>query len=244
MKHIILSIVAFFLVLFAYTKLAGPLPFSITSVTTNKNDIFAVTGEGKVSIAPDIAYVTVGVQAQAKTVKDVQAQLNSAMGSVTEAIKKIGIDGKDIKSENYSIYPTYDYTGSQQRITGYNASSNLEVKIKDIEKVNAVIDGATGAGANTVGNVTFSVEDKEKAQNEARKLAVAEAKKKAENAASIAGFRLGNIINYTESFDGEPRPIPMYAKAEGMGGGPSGDTQIQPGSNEIRVTVTLEYELQ
>lgn len=237
------AVVLFFIALFAYSKLVGPIPFSVNSITTTKTDTFSVTGEGKVTIPPDIAVVSAGVQAQGPTVKAVQDQLNKNINAVSAAVKVAGVDAKDIKTSGYNINPMYDYTGGPQRITGYQASSNLTIKVRAIDKANAVIDAATGAGANQIGGITFDVDNKTAAQNQARELAVADAKSKATNAAKIAGFKLGNIINYSEDFGSAPRPIPMFAKADaGLGGG--APTAVEPGSNEITVDVTLSYQIQ
>ncbi len=243
MKNIGGAVILFFIALFAYTKLVGPIPFSVNSVTTTKPDTSSVTGEGKVSAPPDIAIVNAGVQAQGSTVKIVQDQRNKNSNAVSAAVKSAGVDGKDIQTSGYNINPMYDYTAGSQRITGYQASSDLTIKVRAIDKANAVIDAATAAGANQIGGITFDVDNKTAAQNQARGLAVADAKSKAENAAKMAGFSLGRIINYSEDFGGAPRPGPMLAKAEtGLGAG--APTQVETGTNEIMVTVTLSYQIQ
>lgn len=247
MKNISAAIIVFFVMLFAYSKLIGPFPLSIHQVTTTKSDTFMVSGEGKVTVIPDIAVVTVGVQSQGTTVQQTQEDLNKKMNAVKDAIKKLGIDDKDIKTANYSIYPSYDYRVRPQKITGYNASSNLVIKVRKIDSANSVIDAATAQGANSVGGVSFDVDDKTKAENEARVQAVSEAKKKAEVAASAAGFRLGNVINYAEDFGGG-RPYPLAAgktmmAADAVAVPESAPTEVSPGSQEITITVTLSYEI-
>ena len=244
MKNTASIVILFFLLLFAYTKLVGPIPFSVTSVTTTKSDTFSVTGSGKTTVVPDIAVVNVGVTSQGATAKAAQEELNTKINAVSDAIKKLGVSEKDIQTSNYSVYPNYDFvTGDQRGVSGYQASSNLTVKIRDIEKANGVIDAATGAGANQVSGVSFDVDDKSKAENEAREKAVAQARKKAEDAARIAGFKLGRIINYSESFGGEPRPIPLMEKAAGAPDDAIA-TQVEPGTNEVIVIVTLSFEIQ
>lgn len=233
-------ILTFFVVLFIYNRFLGPLPFSVTSVSTQKSDTFNVSGEGKVAVAPDIALINVGVAAQAPTVKAAQDQLNANTNKVSKAIKQLGIEEKDIQTSNYNIYPTYDYTSGSQRITGYSANSTLSIKVREIDKGSSVIDAATANGANQVGGIVFEVDDRTKAENEARELAVSQAKEKAENAAKIAGFQLGRIVNYAESFGDFPRPIPLQAQG-GEKAPPS--TSLEPGSNEITVTVTLSFEI-
>lgn len=243
MKNTAGLIAFFFISLFVYTKLAGPIPFSLSSVVTTKTDTFSVTGEGKATATPDIAVVNAGVTAQGASVKQVQQDLNTKINAVTAAVKKVGVDAKDIQTTNYSIQPTYDFQAPTQRITGYQANTNVTIKVRNLDLANGVVDAATGAGANQVGGITFDVSDKTKAENEARELAVAEAKKKAETAAKAAGFTLGKVINYSEDFGGRV-PIPMYAKADAAMGAPERLlTQIEPGSSEIIVTVSLSYEI-
>ncbi len=238
---ILFTFLTFYLLLFTYTKLVGPIPFSVNSVTTTKTDTFSVTGEGESSMKPDLANISLGVQSSGPTVRAAQDQLNAAINKVSEAIKSQGIDPKDIQTQNYSINPNYDYQNPSQKITGYSASSNLAVKIRDINKVNSVIDSATAAGANQVGGVNFDVSDKLKAQNEARRLAVSDAKQKAEAAAQIAGFHLGRLVNYNENFGDQIRPIPYAVGA--LDAETKQSTQIEPGSNTIHVTITLNYEI-
>lgn len=236
---IFLSLAIFFLFLFVYTKLAGPIPFSVNSVTTNKTDSFSVTGDGKVTAKPDLATINVGVSAQGTTVKLVQDQMNSAINKVSQAIKNLGVEAKDIQTSNYNVNPSYDFNGGSQRINGYQASTNLVIKVRNLDKVNSVIDEATANGANQVGGINFDVDDKTQAENEARSQAVAQAKRKAEEAAKIAGFSLGKIINYSENFGSNPRPIAIMAADKAQGSA----TQVEPGSSEIQVSVTLSYEV-
>ena len=237
----LIPILFFFVCLFIYTKLAGPIPFSVNSVTTNKSDTFTVSGEGKSIAKPDVAVLTVGVSANGSSVKTAQEQINLNINKVTEAIKKLGISPDDIKTTNYSINPNIDYREGNQRVTGYSASTNLSIKVKEIDKINSVIDAATGSGANQVGGVSFEVSDKEKAQNEAREMAVRQAKKKAEDATKIAGFKLGKVINYSEELPLDRGPIPLYA--QGASEIQAKDTQVEPGSSEIKVMVILSYEI-
>lgn len=243
MKNVGGAVILFFIALFAYTKLVGPISFSVNSISTTKTDTFSVTGEGKITVPPDIAMISAGVQAQGPTVKIAQDELNKNINAVSAAVKSAGVDAKDIKTSGYNINPMYDYRAGGQKITGYQASSDLTIKVRVIDKANAVIDAATAAGANQVGGISFDVDDKTAAQNKARELAVAAAKSKAENAAKIAGFKLGRVINYSEDFGNAPRPIMMAAKAEtGLGAGEP--TSVEPGTNEITVNVTLSYQIQ
>ncbi len=229
----------FFLSLFIYTKLAGPIPFYINSVTTTKQTTFDVSGTGKVSTKPDIANVIVGVTATDLTVKNAQDKLNLNINKVSDGLKNLGIKPEDIKTENYNINPNYDFS-QVQRITGYTASSNLSIKIRNLENVNKAIDSATSSGANQVGGVSYDVENKLAAENSAREAAIKEAKQKAQQAASLAGFKLGKIINYQESGIGDPRPMPL---AQGLVAKDEVTTNIEPGTSDIQISVTLSFEV-
>lgn len=238
----VIGATTFFILLFTFTKLFGPIPFSVNSITTQKSTTFDVTGEGKVTIKPDVASVSVGIRAQGSTVKAAQDQINNVINKVSEAIKDLGVDKRDIQTINYSIYPDYDYSGSSQRIKGYTASTNLSIKVGDTDKVNSVIDVATSNGANEVSGISFEVDDQTKAENEAREKAVVDAKSKAENASKIAGFKLGRIINYSENFEGG-LPKPYAVGAVSLESKEAPPTQMEPGSSEITVIVTLSYEI-
>lgn len=250
MKHLpkvfpfFLVIVFFFLSLFLYSKLAGPIPFSLISTVTNKTDVFSVSGEGKVVAKPDIAYVSVGIEKSANTVEQAQIQINEVNQKIVEGLKKLGINAeKDIKTESYLINPNFDWNSGRQKITGYTASTNLSVKVKKIGQINDVIDAATNGGANRVSGISFDVEDKEKLQETARQDAVAQAKRKAEQAAKAAGFKLGRIINYSESAGGV-FPQPLYNRADLKVASESPATEIQTGSQEIKITVSLSYQIE
>jgi hypothetical protein len=246
----LISLAVFFILLFGFTKILGPIPFDITSVTTSKSDAFSVTGEGKVEAKPDSATVRLGVVARAATAELVKSQLNTNINKVIESVKGLGVAEDKIKTENFNIYPEYGEVKpllpgtqpvDQNRISGYTANTNITVTVDTAELANQIIDIGTASGANQVGGVDFQVKDKNAALNQAREMAVKDAKQKAEDAARIAGFKLGKIINYSEGQNGDyPRPLAMAAdKAQGG----SVPTNVQPGTNEIAVTVILSYEL-
>lgn len=232
----VITFLVFFVLLFVYTKISGPIPLSINSVTTTKLDTFNVTSEGKVSVIPDIAVVNLGVRAEGASVKAAQDQINQVISKVSEEVKKVGVEAKDIQTANYNIQSDVEPGATTQRITGYTAYTTLTIKVRDIAKADIVIDTATANGANQVSGISFEVSDRTKAENEAREKAVSLAKSKAENAAKIAGFKLGKIINYSEGFSGSP--IPMRAALES-----AQPTAIEPGSSEVQVVVTLSFEI-
>lgn len=244
------TLLAFFILMFVYVKVAGPIPFDVNSVSTSKSDAFSVTGEGKVDAIPDSATVRLGVLAKAATKEEAKNILNTNINKVIGVVKALGVEDKDIKSDNFNIYPEYgavvrtipeiSQPEDQNKITGYTGNTNLTITVKTADLANKIVDAGVAVGANQVGGIDFQVKDKDAALNQARELAVADAKKKAEDAARIAGFKLGKVINYAEG-QGGGYPVPMLSKAEDAQGGAA--TNVQPGTNEISLTVTLSYEI-
>lgn len=237
------SIILFlFLCLFIYTKVAGPIPFAVNSIQTTKSDVFHVDGIGKISQAPDSAHISFGVTKTATTVADAQNQTNSAISSILDSLKKLGIAEKDMQTTNYSVSPNYNFQAGNQTITGYTVTQQINLKLSPIEKVNQALDTITKNGANLVGQVSFGFSDElqKKLEDKARQMAVQDAKDKAQSLANASGIHLGQIIDVTESASPQPPVImPMAADAKDQGSAP---TQITPGENTISTTVTLSYQ--
>lgn len=254
---IALTVVFILLSLFVYTKLAGPIPFSVTSTTTQKSDSFSVTGEGKASIKPDKATVRLGVVADGATADIAKNKMNEVINNVTAQLKALGIAEKDIKTENISVNENYDNRPVQvdkvdastppvrdpnSRATSYRANTNLVITANQIDLANKAIDVGSKNGINQLGGVEFDNADKSAAENEARIKAVADAKAKADTAAKAAGFSLGKIINYSEGRNGSS---PMaYGKAmDAQTNAGNTRTELNPGENEVVMSVTLSYEV-
>lgn len=221
---------------FSYGKFGPGIP--ITSVVTQKQELFSVTGEGKITVVPDTAIVSLGISLNKPSVKAAQDEVNSVISEITKSLRALNIDAKDIKTSNYSIYPQYDYqTTGGNRISGYQVSANLTVKVREFDKVNQVIDTATTKGANNVGGVQLTVDDTKQKEllQQAREMAVKDAKSKAESLASAAGMTLGKIVNIQEDSNNFPRPMMAVADS-------SAKTNIEPGSTDVTTSVTLFYE--
>lgn len=256
-KTPIVTVVLIFISFLVYTKVFGPIPFYINSVNTTKTDLFSSSGEGDATAIPDEGLVNVGVTKSAATVEDAQKQVNTVSEKLISDLIKLGIDDKDIKTTNYNVNPNYNdirpigmmtpgSSGVVERsgnVTGYEVTQNIEVKVQPIELINKVIDIATKDGANLVGgtNFTFSDNLQKSLEEKATKLAVEEAKSKAESLASISGIRLGKIVNIVSN-NNNPRPFYMMdssAKAEDQA---TPQTNVTPGQSTVTIGVTIYYE--
>jgi len=238
-----LTIIFALLSLFVFTKIFGPIPFSVNSINTNKESLFTVTGTGEVSAVPDTTMVNLGVNKKATTAEAAKDQVNKIINQITDDLKKLGIDEKDIKTTNFSVNPNYDYTQEGQKSNGFNADANIEVKTKTVDKANQAIDTATRDGATQVGGVQFVPDDSKQKdlESKARRLAIKNAKEKAESIANDAGIHLGRIVDVQEN--GEyPRPVLYNKMSADTRSAPEDTTKLNPGENKITSTVSLSYE--
>ncbi len=238
------AVITFFILLFVFAKWGPAINFNTTNHTSGEP--FVVTGEGKVTVTPDIAKVTVGIQESGVSLKQVQDSVNKKSKNLTDAIKKLGVGEGDIKTTSYNVYPQYDYTSAAQKITGYQVSTDYQITVKDFDKINDVIVTTTANGGNVVDGVSFEINQETKKQKlqEARDLAVKEAKEKAEGLAKSAGISLGKIINISENQTGgniRPLALPISGGADLQKTVSQPD--IQPGTTEIDVMVSLSYEV-
>jgi uncharacterized protein YggE len=226
-------------------RVIGPIPFSISQTTTMKQTTFDVTGQSELNVVPDEAQVSVGIENTASSVASAQQKVNATINDITDALKDLGVDKKDIRTQNYNVNPSYDYSSSASKITGYRVDTNLRVTIHDFEKVNDVIDKATSLGANQVNGIQFTMsKEKEKeVTKQAREEAIKDARNKANELAGMAGLRLGRVLNVYESPTYQPMPYYMADRMNAQVAKSSVEsTQIQPGSQEFNFSVTLSYE--
>ena len=183
---------------------------------------------------------------QARTLLSIDIN-NDKINAIIKALKTIGIADKDVKTTNYNLYPKHNWVeGTGDFIDGYTLSQQLELKIRDFDKVAQVLQTATSLGANTIDQVQFSVEDPQKVKGEAMKEAVAKAKEKAQSIADASGLKLGKLVNVSEDTGSIPTPTAYSAPTtNGMGGGDTSVTtpDIQPGQEEVTVSMSLTYRL-
>lgn len=230
----------------AVTRWVAPLPLSITQTTTEKSAAFSATGRSSVTTIPDRVEVTLGVSRREDDIKQAQAKANEIINKINTDVQAMGVSRDDIKTQNYSIFPIYDYQTGSQRVMGYSVDVSLMVSLTDFDKLNRVIDMATAAGANQVSGIQFKLsEAKEKdVKAQARAEAIADAKVTAEELAKLAGMKLGKVINVIEEpqFNGIIPPYPEAAAMMGKGGGAGAPTNVEPGSTMYTYSVTVSYE--
>ncbi len=212
----------------------------------------SVNGKAELMIVPDIATFNFGTQETSETVESAQKLATDKINKAIDLVKKAGVEEKDIKTISYNINPHYEQGACTQFrcppavITGYDVSQQVEVKVRDTAKAGGILSSLGSVNLNNISGLTFTVDDDESKMDEARKMAIKDAREKAEELADSLDARLGRLVTY---YDNNPYPMPYYAKGgvamdvamvenQAMGA-PS----LPAGENQIVSNVTLVYEL-
>lgn len=222
---------------------------------------FSVSGEGKIVSIPDVAEFNFSVITQGgKDIAKIQKENTDKINNAIAFLKSKKIEDKDIKTQNYSLDPQYQYYECRvvyntigiatkpcppPEIVGYSINQTVSVKIRDFGQIGDTLSGVIKNGANSVSQLSFTIDNPDSIKNQARAEAIEKAKEKAKSIAKAGGFRLGKLLSIEEGY--YPQPIYSYAtKAMGMGGAATDEAaapSIQPGSQETTVNISLRYEI-
>jgi len=216
---------------------------------------FSVDATGKAISVPDVAKFTFSVITEGgKDVAALQKTNTDQTNAAISYLKDQGVAVKDIKTAGYNINPRYQYYPCSNTspcrapdITGYSVNQSVEVKVRDFGKAGTVLSGVVSNGANSVSGLTFTTDDPTAVEDDARADAIKKAQVKAESIAKAGGFTLGRLLSINESSDGSSQP--PYPYAYGLGGSNDAAVQkvsaptIEPGSQEVNVSVSLQYEI-
>ena len=217
------------------------LPARAADPTTGTTEhTVSVSGTGEVSVAPDVADVVLGVSVQKPTVAEAQTSAATAMAAVVAAVKKDGVADKDIVTIDISLSPVYDYSssGSAPKLVGQQFSNTIKVTVRDLKSVASVIDDSIASGATTVSGITFRLNDPTKVQAQARKLAMADARSKADALTASAGVAVKGVASITETTVTTPVTYSAQDLAKSAG---STSTPIQTGTTDVEVQVQVSY---
>lgn len=204
----------------------------------------SISATGDVKRAPDLAILSAGVQTQAETAQQAMQDNAAAMQGVFTALEEAGVSKRDMQTSNFSLQPQYDYSnrqnGAPPRLTGYTASNQLTVQVRDLDSLGETMDALVAAGGNTFSGLNFALDDPTAARNEARRLAMSEAILRAELYAAASGYEVARIVTLSESggFQG-PQPVAMMARSMDM----VESTPIASGEVGYAITVNVVFEL-
>ncbi|CAH1650620.1 26 kDa periplasmic immunogenic protein [Hyphomicrobiales bacterium] len=204
----------------------------------------SVTGEGEVSVAPDMAILNLSVLREGETARAALTAANDAMKQVLTALKEAGIAERDLQTSGLSIQPRFAQPGkdrnNEPKITGYTVSNALTVRVRKLAEAGAILDKAVSLGVNQGGGIVFAKDDLKPTLTEARKLAVADAIARAKTLAEAADIRLGRILEIEEQ-SGLSRPMPYGAPMRMAASDAS--VPMASGENSYRTQVNVVFEI-
>lgn len=239
------SIVILAVILPAAIILSACGPATIIANPQPPQRTLVVNGTGTVNLTPDIAYINIGVHTESPTASEAASANNVQTQQVVAGLKNAGVDVKDIRTMNFSIYPNtqYDPQTNQKLGTTYVVDNTVYVTVRKLDSLGDLLDAAVKSGANNINSIQFDVADKNPALKQARDGAVKDAKAQAQELASSAGVTLGNLqnINFVNNL---PQPL-MESFGKGGGGGAAADVAvpINPGTMTLTVNVAMTYEI-
>jgi uncharacterized protein len=199
------------------------------------------SGTGEVYLVPDVAYVYIGVKANADDVATALANNNTQANAVAQAVKDLGVEAKDVQTTSFNVYPMQDYAPDGTVSRNYFVVENtVYITVRDLSKLGTLLDAVVKSGANTINGITFDVKDKEAALAQARDLAIQDAIAEAQSIAKTSGVKLGDLQNvsvYTNN-----TPTPMY-DAKGGAMSAAANVPISAGQLVITANANLIYEI-
>ncbi len=206
----------------------------------------AVSGTGRVTVVPDIGVINIGIEVSRPTVAAARSEAARSMDAMRASLRRNGVEDKDIATQFFNIQPQYGSLSSLDRpgtpaITGYTVNNQLTVKVRQFDNISTVLDGAVAAGGDAarVNGVSFTVDQPERYEAEARDKAVADARGRAEQLAKLAGVQLGAARSVTENFSTPPTDLRFASSAAQ----PGDETAISPGETEVTLTVNIVYDV-
>jgi uncharacterized protein YggE len=200
------------------------------------------SGEAIVTKAPDRAYISISAEARARESKEAQRLNAQTMTEVLAKLKSAGLAGDAIKTTGYDLQPDFEYANGRQTLKGYISRNSIEARVDDLDKLGGILDVAVGAGATSVSNVRFDLKDRRAAEQEALRLAVQDARARADAIAAGAGMKVERIVRIEEQRAGGVTPRPMMMDMR-MAGAPATPTPVVPGNLEIHANVTVTSAL-
>ena len=205
---------------------------------SHEGPVIVTTGEGVVKLAPDRVWITIAAESRARSPKEAQRVNADAMKAVLDKLKGLGLAGDAIRTSGYDLQPQFDYVSGRQTLRDYLARNAVEVRVDDVARAGDVLDAAVGSGATSVSGVRFDLKDRSVVERDALRKAVADARARADAAASGAGMKVDRVVRIEEQRVMMPEPRPMMMARQSMVA-EAGAPPIVAGEIEVRVMVTM-----
>ncbi|MEW4370959.1 SIMPL domain-containing protein [Paenibacillus kandeliae] len=215
-----------------------------TTQTASATGVINVSGNGKITVKPDIAYVSIGVETTATTAAKAQAETAQKMSKLNTLLKNTwSISQADIQTVQFYVQPNYNYNDKDgQKVTGYTAYHTLQVSYRNLDKLGQLLDDASKAGANNLGSVSFGIENPQTYQDQVMSKAVNDAASKASAIAKAANRTLGELLSISEQGTSTP-PVVLEQAMTAKSSSADAGTSIEPGTVELDATLNVQYAM-
>ena len=201
-----------------------------------------VSGEGKVKVAPDQVFISISIETKGTKAEDVKKENDTKMDAILKFIKKSNIAKEDFQTQQVALNPNYDYI---KKKSNYVASQSVQIVLRDLSKYDTLMEGLVNEGINRIDNVEFKSSKMTQLQSDARKLAVKDAKSKAEDFVSVLGQKIGKAILISDNSQTyTPRPILYAMKTMAMDGAEATKETLAAGEIEITANVSVSFSLE
>lgn len=215
------------------------LPAGAQTPPPREEPVVVTTGEGIVQAVPDRAFVSISAESRASSPREAQRRNAEAMKPVQDKLRASGIPSDAIRTTVYDLHFEYDWVNNRRVPKGYVARNTIEARVDNIDKLGELLDVAVGAGATSVSDIRFDLKDRSKLEREAVRLAVADARGRAEAAAAGAGRSIDRVLRIEEHGVMAPPPIPLRTMRMEAAQASEPETPISAGRMELRARVTL-----
>ena len=214
---------------------SAPAPVVVNSLPSG----ISVSGEGSVTVEPDLAVLNIGVETRGDTVSEARDEAATAMAAIIAAVKLHELTDDDIQATSFNVRPRYDYRDGAEMLLGYQVNHRTTMKLRDLDSVGKIIDDVADAGGNAtrINGISFTVEDRAPFMEELREAAVEDAMAKARHYAELTGVELGGLIYLTEAGAGSPGPFPRFESYALLA---ASDTSTSVSAGELTLVLTVQ----
>lgn len=230
--------------LFAYVGLVAALVIVAPAWADDKPEtaVVSLSGVGEILAVPDMATIRTGVVMTARTAKEALAANTERMSAVLSTISSAGVEDRDVTTGSFEVSPVYDYSSSQPVLTGYQVRNNVVVTVRELDDIGAILDAVVSSGSNQVDSLTYDFSNRVELEDQARRAAVDDVKRKLRIYTDAAGVAVVRLLSLDEAGNyAAPQVMAMSARAESFSGG--APVPMSTGERSVTVTVNTRYQI-
>jgi uncharacterized protein len=225
-------------------SLLAAAPVRAQAPASAQEPVVVASGEGVAQAAPDRAWISISAESRAASPREAQRRTAELMRPVLESLRKARVPDEGVRTTGYDLQQEFDFTNGKRVPRGYVARNSIEVRVDDVSRVGELLETVVNQGATSVSGLRFDLKDHGKLEREAVRLAVVNARLKAEAAAAGAGRSLDRLVRIDEAGGGSPPPVPMpFARATLAAEAGAGAPPVSMGQIEVRAHVTVTFSL-